>query len=657
MRAQEYHLLQLLSNHDVTFFIPPYQRNYEWDIEQCKVFYQDIKKTTLANLDNKKVEHFFGTIVYVQDEAVFGQPDKLILTDGQQRITTTMLFLMAIRDVINDEKYKHMIDNKYLKNNNTTEETGYKIKLKQVETDWEVYRNLILGLELNQNDIKSDIYKNYKYFLDRLSVLKKSNELRLERLISHGIDKFSIVTIQLEPVKNSWENPQEIFESMNSLGKPLSLADLVRNYLLLGKDASEQENLYRNYWLAMEKMLPGKISDFIRDYMQYEAAKDYKKATARNYKELYSNFKSLFGNKETYALLNRLKSFAKYYSYIVLGASSGNNLIDQKLADLRSISVTITYSFLLCIFYSRENKHLLDNEVGDIIDALIVYFLRRRILKLTQGENKNFPPLVSNIKQLENANNKKIAMFEILANQENSFRLPNDTEVGNVLRDMDFYNFRQNKFVLSLIEEYISKSRPDKTDKNLQIEHIMPQTLNNAWKNELGNEFEQVHQEFINNVGNLTLIRHNQELGNKKFDEKKKIYDNKAGLQIAQNEITNRSKWNKNSIQNRNRWITTLILEKVLTIPKNMRHKNNWRVNRLTFTELQMIGKNIQYASNNNIQATIINDHEVLFEGKHWKLTPLTREIETRRGTQNESGSYNGFRYWKYQGRRLADIM
>lgn len=113
MRAQEYHLLQLLSNHDVTFFIPPYQRNYEWDIEQCKVFYQDIKKTTLANLDNKKVEHFFGTIVYVQDEAVFGQPDKLILTDGQQRITTTMLFLMAIRDVINDEKYKHMIDNKY----------------------------------------------------------------------------------------------------------------------------------------------------------------------------------------------------------------------------------------------------------------------------------------------------------------------------------------------------------------------------------------------------------------------------------------------------------------------------------------------------------------------------------------------------------------
>jgi len=239
--SEKNYLLNMLSNNDVTFFIPPYQRNYEWDQGQCSVFLNDILKVAKANLDGTVAEHFFGTIVYVQSEALFGQPSKLVLTDGQQRITTTMLFLVAIRDTIESEQIRSFIDSKYLKNDNVIDDNEYKIKLKQVETDWESYRNIILGLDLSEENKNSAVFRNYNYFLTELRRIKSSEGLDLSELIEKGLNKFSIVTIELEPLKNSWENPQEIFESMNSLGKPLVLSDLVRNYLLLGKTAGEQE--------------------------------------------------------------------------------------------------------------------------------------------------------------------------------------------------------------------------------------------------------------------------------------------------------------------------------------------------------------------------------------------------------------------------------
>lgn len=292
MKSTENYLLKLLSSNDVTFFIPPYQRNYEWDKSQCEVFFNDITKTTLENCKGTLAEHFFGTVVYVQDEAAFGQPNKLILTDGQQRITTTMLFLIAAREAIDDKSTKHFIDSKYLKNANVGGEMEYKIKLKQVETDWEAYRNIVLSYDLTEENKKSSIYQNYQYFKTQLLSFKNQTEIKIEDLISKGLDKFSIVTIQLEPEKNRWENPQEVFESMNSLGKPLSLADLVRNYLLLGKNAKEQDMLYHDYWLIIEKRLPNQVSNFIRDYMQFTKGSDYKKANPNNYKELYSDFKN-----------------------------------------------------------------------------------------------------------------------------------------------------------------------------------------------------------------------------------------------------------------------------------------------------------------------------------------------------------------------------
>ena len=240
MVLNEKSLLELLSNNDVTFFIPPYQRNYEWEKEQCEVFLNDIIRVTNNNREARESKHFFGTVTFFQTNTAFGQPKKLVLIDGQQRVTTTMLFLVALRDLITDDRLKQFIESKYLKNDNVSDDSEYKIKLKQVETDWKAYCDIILGNHFDKSK-NSAIYRNYAYFKNELGKIEENADFTLTDVIELGLNKFSVVTVELQPDSNPWENPQEIFESMNSLGKPLTLADLVRNYLLLGIEPKEQE--------------------------------------------------------------------------------------------------------------------------------------------------------------------------------------------------------------------------------------------------------------------------------------------------------------------------------------------------------------------------------------------------------------------------------
>lgn len=659
MIPQENKLLKLMSNNDVTFFIPPYQRNYEWTDEQCKVFLDDVVKTSLRNGSGVEEEHFFGSITYFQDETPFGQPNKLVLIDGQQRITTTMLFLIAVRDLITDDKLKEFIDNRYLKNNNAGEESEYKVKLKQVEADWLTYKNLVLGNHLSGKEKESAVYKNYNFFVNKLSEWNRKG-IKLDDLIGKGLDKFSVVTIELQPNKNKWENPQEIFESMNSLGKPLSLADLVRNYLLLGLDADAQTDLYNNYWIKIEDNVPREVSGFIRDYMQGISKCSYPKATEANYKILYSKFKKIFEGFEARLLLKSLAELSNVYSCIIMDVSSGSTSIDKMLRDLRSVNVTTAYSFLLMLIHSWRKKELSESDVIEILTAFHIYCCRKRIIGITAAENKNFPTLVAKIPDLVESDDKKLKMFEILSSQENNLRLPNDIEVKKYIASMNFYNFKYCKYILALVEEKLTKSRPDLSDSNLQIEHIMPQKLNDIWKDELGEDYEIIHQENVHNIGNLTLIRHNQELGQKTFSQKKEIYKNNSGLQIAKTEITDKRVWNLDSISGRADWITDYIIQQVLPIPEKLRKTNNYRAERqkhLSFEELQMMDVDIAFIYDSSIIAHVVSDKKVEFEGKKWSLSALTKEIQNRRGMCNNSGAYRGAQYWAYEGDKLIDLL
>lgn len=663
MKSLDNKILDLLSNNDVTFFIPPYQRNYEWDEEMCEILYQDISKVA----ESEEAQHFFGTVIYYAESTILGQPDKYILVDGQQRLTTTMLFLIAARDFIEDHTLRNYIDSKYLKNNNVSGDVEYKIKLKQVESDWQAYKNLILGESLDVNDKNSKVFKNYNFFKVKLEKLEQNN---IKNLIERGLKKFNIVTIQLEPERNSWEKPQEIFESMNSLGKPLSLADLVRNYLLLGKSSETQNTLYHNYWLKIEKNISGynsafNVSSFIRDYMQLIDGTSYKKATDTNHKELYRDFKNLFTEDNHEDLIQKLAEYSNDYSVLAGYKSSFNENIDLKIQDLKIVESSGFYSFILGILNLRTEQKFNDNDVLEVLDAIFIYVTRRRMLRITQGENTGIPTLVKYFDDLIQAQNKRIKMLEILSNQQYALRLPNDNDIASYLSstESNFYNLRSGKFIFSLIEEKLTKNRPVLNDKLLQVEHIMPQTLNHTWKLELGENYQEIHNKYLNNIGNLTLIRHNQELSNNSFNGKKDIYSNNSGMQIAKDKIVNEQNWGDEQIKRRSEYLINIITEKILPLSDDLKTNNNYssekrRVsNRLSFMNLDLLGKEIIYYDDENIIAKVISDKEVEFENKVWRLSPLTREIETRKNRRNPSGAYWGVNMWKYKGRTLEDWM
>lgn len=660
MIPAENKLLDLLSNNAVTFFIPPYQRNYEWTDEQCRVFYEDMLKTRDTNVAGKATEHFFGTITYFETEAVFGQPHKLVLIDGQQRITTTMLFLIALRNTLTDDSMKQFIDSHYLKNDNVSgDNSEYKIKLKQVESDWSAYKKLVLEEDCSDKDKMSAVYRNYVYFKDRIQSATDNGE-NIVSMIDKGLGKFSVITIELKPSTNAWENPQEIFESMNSIGKPLSLADLVRNYLMLGMNPEQQEDMYHKYWLRIEETLPGHVSDYIRDYMQYKMRVSYKKATEANYKELYSKFKDAFGRQNASDTLHDLADNAATYAYLMPNGQTNNTRLDEILGDIRYMHITTAFSFLLALLVEWKNGAFTDDDICELLGAFRIYSMRRRLLQIRTAENKVFPVLTNSIDELKKNTDKRTAMFTLLSNQESDLRLPNDIETSRCLETMNFYNFQYCKFYLACIEEYITKSRPDLLDTNLQIEHIMPQVLNDQWKNDLGPNYEDVHQEYVNNIGNLTLIRQNQELGQKAFSEKKTIYENNAGLQIAKTMITNVTSWDEQSIKNRTAWITNILLHHVLAIPDSMRKANNFSIKKtrgINFDNLGIIGRSISFRPDPAIKAIVVNDHEVEFEGKRWRLSPLTHELQKRRGNLNASGAYYGAWYWEFGGNRLSKLL
>ena len=188
----------------------------------------------------------------------------------------------------------------------------------------------------------------------------------------------------------------------------------------------------------------------------------------------------------------------------------------------------------------------------------------------------------------------------------------------------------------------------------------MPKTLNDSWREYLGENCDAMHQELVNTIGNLTLIRHNQELGQKLFDEKKETYKEKAGLQIAKTEIIDKDRWDAEAIRDRTKWITKYLLQNVLVIPDGMRITNNFTQKEgrgLSFQELQLIGLDINFIDDPDIKARVVSDNEVEFEGKRWRLSPLTREIQTRRGKVNASGGYSGAYWWEFDGIRLSDVI
>ncbi|MBS1759516.1 MAG: DUF262 domain-containing protein [Bacteroidetes bacterium] len=587
MRPESHSINDVLTKNATSFFIPPFQRAYAWGKPEIERYFSDVIRIIKSELNTKehdKLEHFFGTLVLKEEQQGFAH--KSVVVDGQQRLTTTLLFLIALRDIETDATFKTRITNRYLTNDDSDFED--KIKLKQVTKDWDAYKALVNGQEASPGIIKTAHQIFTKLITD---TLKTNSDITSNHYIL-AIQRMNVAVIFLDERPHKGEDPQIIFETLNSLGKALTLADLVRNFILLSLDSKKQSSLYEKKWQPkIEAQLEDNISKFYRDYLQYKTISSIKVVSDEkvdsNTKEVYQQFKDFvndkFSNHEEF--IDDIVRFVPWYKWIndevVTGRISSDTAKDKELKELlrnifHDIKAEAFKPFVLGLLeYNQQGvgaDKLNDVNLIEILKTIRTYLIRRRILGLTQGENKNIVLLCDRIGKLSNSD---VSMLDLLSNQFYKMRLPNDTEVSERLKAMDFYNDikKYSKFILGKIEENNTKVAVNFRDSKISIEHIMPQTLSNSWKHELGNDFENIHKQYLNNIGNLILTEFNGEIGNKPFaDKKEKLKTSSLNFRL---DVINRNSWTETDIEEHGKNMVAWFLQ-TFPLPDNIKNSDNW---------------------------------------------------------------------------------
>lgn len=576
MKTESKSISEVLTVNSTSFFIPPFQRSYAWGKNEAKRFFDDVCKIIESEDDpnqHDKLEHFFGTIVTKTESGSTLGAYKTIIVDGQQRITTTLLLIIALRDSSSNQDYKNQITNQFLRNNSSTYEE--KIKLKQVSADWLAFKNLVnneqppIGNIKNVYDFFVKTVLSLTYPIDQyLNALKKVN--------------MAIIILDERPFKG--EDPQVIFETLNSLGKPLTLSDLIRNFVLLDCTSDQQTDLYDNIWYPkIEEILKENTSDFFRDFMQYKESKSFNIVSDNNTKDLYRDFKKII--LESYANRNNfiadIIEYVPSYMFIInkinnysVSADINNNKIIKEL--LRNIFHDIKSEpfkpFVLGLIKYRSDDSMTDEMLIEILTAIRSYLTRRRVLSLSTGENKDIPLLSKEIKSIVKGN---INIWQLLSQQSYNLRFPNDKEVSEKLRNIDFYHDLKvyRKYILGKIEEKNAKVAIDFRNENISIEHIMPQTLTSDWELELGDDYDNIHKSYLNNIGNLILTEFNSEIGNKSFAFKKaKLAKSSLYFRL---DVVNQDLWGQEAIITHQTQMIEWFLS-VFSLPKELQNNDNW---------------------------------------------------------------------------------
>lgn len=605
MRANEKLLLRFLEVSDTNFVIPVYQRNYDWKKEQCKQLYDDC----ISVIKNNYITHFFGTIVSIYNDS--GRNREYSIIDGQQRITTVSLMLLAICNILNEGKLettdiiKEKIINQYLINQYMYDDK--KLKLKPIKDDREAFEKLFH----NDDDFveESNITVNYKYFYNRIL----EEEISIDELYS-AIEKLMIVEIEL---KDGEDDPQLIFESLNSTGLELNEADKVRNFILMGQNSGKQEKLYNNYWHKVEKNTLYKVADFIRDYLTMKENKIY------NEKKIYTNFKRyvIENNLDMETCLKDMLVFSQYYNKILTN-SIGNQSADDIMKRINNLEVTVLYPFLIEILDDYYNSILSIENLIEILSVLESYIFRRIMCgAATNALNKVFMNIGKEIKKHSDFKIKYVEIFKyILINKKSSQRFPDDEEFRKNFYEQQVYNWKsKNKlYLLERLENYNNVEKVDienlVASNDLTIEHIMPQTLNKKWKEALGDDFEEVHKKYAHTIGNLTLTGYNSSLSNKPFIEKRDMEKGFKDSRLRLNKyLSSITKWDEDEILNR----ANILLNIALDV---------WTYSITSFVE-QQISQNL-YSLNDEEDFTNTKAKSFILMGDEYKVKSWTELYE-----------------------------
>ena len=541
MKASETNLLKFLQG-SKQFIIPIYQRKYSWTIDQCKQLWNDIVR---ASKDEEIKAHFVGSIVYIEKGLYqISAVPQLLVIDGQQRMTTLTLLLLALAEAIKESDEKHEITSRKIKNyylvNNDEEDDLYH-KLILTKTDKETLISLINEKELPK-EYSLRVYENYQFFLEQIK--KSSIDLNV---LYQGMLKLIIVDISLD---RDHDNPQLIFESLNSTGLDLSQADLIRNYVLMKLEPKEQDSLYNSYWHPMEKSF-GNFNEsslfdrFMRDYLTVKTGR------IPIIKNVYSDFKEYVAKQKDVAIEDILKDIYQYSKYFAKLAfqTEKDKEINEVLKDINSLRVDVSYPFLLEVYDDYNNQKISKAEFISILKLVESYVFRRAICGIpTNSLNKTFATLSKEL----NKNKYLQSVQTVFAIKDSYRRFPSNEEFKRELQVKDVYNFRNRNYLLRKLENFERKEIID--IEAYTIEHIMPQNENLSieWRNDLGEEWQEVQKTYLHTLGNLTLTKYNSELSDKPFKEKRDMNGGFAFSPLRLNQgLGQLEVWNEQEIVNR----------------------------------------------------------------------------------------------------------
>jgi uncharacterized protein with ParB-like and HNH nuclease domain/predicted transport protein len=541
MKASEIKLISFLKK-SPQFIIPIYQRTYSWTEKECAQLWDDILRT---GRNGKITAHFIGSIVYIEKGlyAVAAQ-SQLLVIDGQQRLTTIALLIEALARALGNEEPVEGFSAKKLRDYyliDPREEGDQKYKIILTQTD-----DLSLKAILNQSDEPRDfsirIKDNFEFFTKKIETGKDDLSI-----ICKGLAKLIVVDISLN---RDQDNPQLIFESLNSTGRELSQADLIRNYVLMGQEHQMQTKLYRDFWRPMEidfgqEGYTTYFDSFMRHYLTVKTGIIPKQS------EVYEVFKKYAQSPEINnieSLVSDIRLFAKYYCAIALNTESEPKL---KLAfqDLRELKVDVAFPLLLEIYHDYKEEIISSEELLEMVRLVESYVFRRAVCGIpTNSMNKTFGNFSQSLKKDRYLESIK-ATFALLPSYR---RFPKDEEFKREMKTKDLYNFRSRSYWLRRLENYGRKEYVPVDEYT--IEHVMPQNKNmsDEWKEELGDEWERVYSTYLHTLGNLTLTGYNSEYGDKTFKEKKNMDGGFIDSPLKLNRsIANKDYWTEKEINER----------------------------------------------------------------------------------------------------------
>lgn len=505
------------------FIIPLYQRKYAWQKKHCQRLFEDLKIVHEKNL----YSHFFGSIVSVKASET--QNDLLII-DGQQRITTiSILILAAINAVHNgdmvcdNDEFLNDVRKKYLYA--PYRKGDRKIKLVPIEDDRRAYDALFTNDEDNfVSPSESGVTSNYLFFYD---LIKSASSITFEDLIE-AIERLIVIDICLD----SKDNPQLIFESLNSCGKDLEEADKVRNYLLMSLTKEEQEEYYHTYWSKIEKYTDGEPTMFIRDYLTINTN------ITSSLDDLYFDFKKYDSDHQQSRkdLLADMLKYAKYYKMAAKGCT-GNPEIDKKFKQLASIGSNVCMPFYLAFWNYADENQISEDIRYEVLDVVEAYWARRIICSYPANALlKIFASLHSDVLRIIKAHVKRgveltvsyaeLLKYILLKKQGTGF-FPTDNLVKEEFPHRQVYKIPGDykNFLFERMENLNSKEYDDAIIKKMKegkitIEHIMPQHMSAQWKADLGENAMEINERYLHTFANLTLSGYNLDYSNRPYNEK-----------------------------------------------------------------------------------------------------------------------------------------